>query len=180
MKKKGKNMKEKITIDKFYDFINLYNLIIKHCAKKKRKYEILIYYLDSKLHLIIKDQFTKHSIFDDKIECNCDEAEMIENMITNEFILNHQINLSSFKKMAECDIASYYLSNKDANVSFKKNTYYNENNNPMVIHELVNSIFTLQIYHYNGLNDIIESLHKSALSKLNSYNENKRVIKIKK
>lgn len=159
--------------DKFYDFINLYNLIIKLCAIKNKQYTIDLYYLNNNLYLQVKDIEDKQFIYNDTITCNEQEAEMIFNTVANEFILSHRITLASFRNLNQEEIFNYYRKNPNGDIINQTNV------NEMIIHELANSIFTLRIHHYNGVDLQTKLIHQKALEKLQSDYaiENDKVLK---
>lgn len=162
--------------DKFYDFINMYNAIIKHCASKNRCYNINIYFAGNNLYFEISDKEKNIILHKDNVECNKDESKLLYNMITSEFILNHQLKLSAFRPMESEEIALFNcLSNCNKHISNDNRYYYfNEgktDNKKMLIHTLENSVFTLNIYEFYGIDEQTEFLHQMALNKVNATNK---------
>lgn len=166
-------------IQKFYDFISIYNLLIKHCSTKNNTYEINVFHSGNKLHIKFLEKETNKYIYNDNIPCNNQEALMITNTIANEFVLNHQITLSSFKNVDIEDVNEYYWYNEKINLKNIGNSYYNENNQKLLVYELKNNKFILRIHFYNGVNPIIEEIHHIALNKINSNNKTHTMIKVK-
>lgn len=161
------------TSDKFYDFINMYNAIVKHCATKKRHYNISLFHIDDTLYFKVIDRETLSLIHNDSIECNLEESKLLYNMITSEFILNHQLKYAAYIPMSNDDIISFLkLSKNKPNLTTNQQDYFN-NQQLMQIHTLENSIFTLNIYQYNGIDEQTELLHQMAIDKINKINTKK-------
>lgn len=168
-------MNQNYKLNKFYSFINMYNLIIDHCASKERTYQVDAYYINGEFYLKVLDKQSQKYIYDDSITCTEAEASMLANTMASEFVLNHRITLSSFANVSGHDVQNFYVLNgSNSNVSCKNNTYYN-NDIQMQVFVLINSIFTLRIHYYNGVDEIAKQIHAQALEKLNLYNieENK-------
>ncbi len=164
------NMNNEIN-DKFYDFIDMYNAIIKHCANKGRHYDVRLYHVEGNLYFKITDKDTNFILHNDNIECTKEESKLIYNMITSEFILNHNLKYAAYVPMNSQDVLQYRsLVNGETNIKSDR-VYYLNNGKPMQIHALENSIFTLNIHQYDGIDEQTELLHKMAISKVNQTNE---------
>lgn len=166
----------KNNLEKFYDFISIYNLLIKHCSEKENTYEINIFHINNELHIKFFNKETKKYIFDDTVSCNTQKALMITNTIANEFVLNHKITLSSFRNINSNEILQYYWYSKNNNLKNINDFYFNENNQQMLIYEIANSNIILRIHYYNGINPIIDEIHHIALNKIcnSNINQNKK------
>lgn len=157
--------------DKFYDFIDMYNAIIKHCANKERHYDVKLFYVEGKLYFQVIDTDSKIVLHNCDIECSQDESKLIYNMITSEFILNHQLKYAAYVPMNSSDILEYRRLTKNKTNIQTERVYYTNNSKPMQIHALENTKFTLNIYQYNGIDEQTELLHKMAINKINNLNE---------
>lgn len=161
--------------NKFYDFINMYNAIIKHCMNKERTYDIKLAHINDTLSFKVIDKESKVILHNDNIHCTKEEAKLIYNMITSEFILNHNLKYAAYLPMDYNDIIEFIRKGNN-NISINSVNYLN-NNIPMKIHMLENSIFSLKIYLYEGIDEQTEILHQMAIEKAkNSYNN---LVKIK-
>ena len=96
--------------DKFYDFINMYNAIIKHCTNKQRTYDVKLSHINDTLYFKVIDKESKTILHNDNINCTKEESKLIYNMITSEFILNHNLKYAAYLPM-------------DYNFIPQKNTY---------------------------------------------------------
>ena len=164
------NINENIN-DKFYDFINMYNAIIKHCSNKDRHYDIKLYYIEGILYFEVIDKDSNITLHNESVNCNKEESKLILDMITSEFILNHQLKYAAYLPMSNSDIIQYRsLSNEPMNNKTNQINYYNKMHS-MQIHALENSCFTLKIYQYDGIDEQTELLHQIALNKISSFNE---------
>lgn len=164
--------------NKFYDFINMYNAIIKHCMNQERKYDIKLFFVEGKMYFQIIDKNSQVMLHNTELECNKEECDLIYYTITNEFILNHQIRFAAYSPMNEKDILLYHTLTKGNNNITSDERYYLNNNKPMQIHVLENTMFTLNIYQYDGVDTQTELLHDMALEKANARNH--EIITLKK
>lgn len=156
--------------NKFYDFINMYNAIIKHCSNKNRHYDIKLFYANDRLYFQVIDKESQVVLHNCDLECTKEESKLIYNMITSEFILNHQLKYAAYIPMNTSNIIEYRkLNGCGESIKLEKNTYFN-NEQLMVIHSLENSIFTLNIYQYDGIDEQTNILHQSAINKANLCN----------
>ena len=155
--------------NKFYDFINMYNAIIKHCSNKNRHYDIKLFYAKDRLYFQAIDKESHVMLHNCDLECTKEESKLIYNMITSEFILNHQLKYAAYKPMNTNDRIEYRKLNGSDTIIFGKNACFN-NEQLMVIHSLENSIFTLNIYQYDGIDEQTNILHQNAINKANLCN----------
>lgn len=159
-----------INNNKFYDFINMYNAIIKHCSNKDRHYDIKLFYVNDRLYFQVIDKESQVVLHNCDLECSKEESKLIYNMITSEFILNHQLKYAAYIPMNTSDIIEYRkLSGSEESIELEKNTHFNYEQS-MVIHSLENSIFTLNVYQYDGIDEQTNILHQSAINKANLCN----------
>ena len=143
---------------KFYNFINLYNLLLLNLSKKERNYTIAFYYLNNEFNIEIEDYLTKQLVFKYNFECNKHEYDYLINLIGQEFILNHKITLPYFDDISFQDANKYYKS-KD---SLKNTLDYNK----AKVHKLRNSLFELRFHYFEGLNELSYKMQDMALEKL--------------
>lgn len=165
-------------INKFYDFINMYNSIIKHCSNENSHYSIRLYYIKNKLHLQVSDD-QKNGLILHNCELNCtkEESDFILNGITNEFILNHNLKYAAYSAMTENDIFEYRIQGGDSSNIFIDKDCYRNNNTPMYIHRLENTMFSLNIYLYNGIDTQRSLLHEQAKKKARTNCSNLQYVK---
>ena len=157
--------------NKFYDFINMYNAIIKHCSNSKRHFDVSLFFVEGKLYFQVTDTESSVLLHNCNLECTKAESKLVYNMITSEFILNHQLKYAAYVPMNSQDVLLYRsLTNKETNIKADK-VYYLNNDKPMQIHALENTMFTLKIYEYDGIDRQTEILHQMAIEKANKTNE---------
>ena len=158
-------MKQNNTMNDYYDFINMYNAILKHCASKNRTYDIKLYYANDYLYFQIIDKETGEILHNDNIQCTENESHLILDMIASEFILNHQIRYAQYEHMTSDDILLLNrLTNGKCQIEYSENGYRFKGED-MLIHKLENSVFSLRIYHFKGLDSRTKQLHEMALEK---------------
>lgn len=176
-------MKETKNLDKFYDLISLYNLIIKSCYSKQKKYTIDIFDLKDNLYIKIFDNKDNTYVYNDCIPCSVDESYIIFNTISNEFVLNHRITMASFVKLGPEELFNYYKTmGKTDRLIVHNDSFYTKDNKEILIHKLVNSYFTLNIHYYNGLDKNALLIHQNALDNLceNNIEESNNLLKLTK
>ena len=157
--------------EKFYNFINMYNAVIKHCSSKNRHYNVNLFHIEDKLYFQVIDKESQTTIHNTEITCNKDESKLLYSMITSEFILNHQLKYAAYVPMNNSDVLVYRnLLNNDANIIAGR-VYHLNNNHPMQIHALENTNFTLNIYQYEGIDEQTELLHQMAIQKISNNNQ---------
>ena len=154
---------------KFYDFLDLYNMLIYNFSKKDNYYQICLYYLDNKFNIEIKDKENNIICFKDNLEMTLQEYNYLTSLLGYEFISNHNIYLPSFDPIRKEDLR-YYIS-KD---NFKPIDY-----DKAKVHVLRNSKFELRLYYFEGLNKISFDMQQKALEKLNNP-DSEKVYKTKK
>lgn len=153
-----------------YNFINMYNLIINHCANRKRTYNVDLFYINNSFNFRITDKESNKILHNDSIECTEEEAEIVSNLLSQEFVLNHKVKYSIYKNYHVTDRTLINADNAN-NYSFgPKEILYN--GVPVKIHVLENSIFTLSVYLMNGINEKTDYVHYLALEK--AYNLQKK------
>ena len=155
--------------DKFYDFINMYNAIIKHCTNKQRTYDDKLSHINDTLYFKVIDKESKTILHNDNINCTKEESKLIYNMITSEFILNHNLKYAAYLPMDYNDVLEF-IKKGDANIRSDSVNYLN-NNIPIVTHMLENSIFSLKINLYEGIDEQTEILHQMAIDKVKNSNQ---------
>ena len=145
----------------------MYNLIIKHCMNKNRTYDIRLFYIDGNLYFKITDKESNVVLHNDSLECSEEESKILCNLITSEFILNHALRYAAYIPMEFDDIALYNKLNNCQNPIKYKNNDYILLNEPLRIHVLENTTFTLNVYLFNGIDEDTEKLHHMAMDKAN-------------
>ena len=162
--------------NKFYDFINMYNAIIRHCSNKNRYYDVKLYHINDTLYFKVTDKESNVILHNDGVVCSKEESKLLLNMITSEFILNHKLKYAAFSPMTNKDIVLFLRgSNDNQNITSNQFDYFNDGK-AMKIHCLENSIFTLSIYHYEGVEQT-EILHQMANNKASRSNKEEYTLK---
>ena len=145
---------------KYYDFINLYNLLLLHLTKKDSFYQINFYYLDNKFNLEIIDKNNNIICFKDSFDSNRYEYEYLSTILGYEFINNHDIYLPYFEPIQREDLKYYYGINNNSPLDYDKAR----------VHILRNSKFELKFYYFQGLTNISYEMQDKALKKLANSN----------
>jgi len=150
-------------ITKYYEFINLYNLLIKNLKTKNDVFNIDIYHLNNEFTINIKSTSSGEIVFNYHFETNLAEFNYLVASIGNEFIDNHKINLPFFDNISQKDAKLYYQSFDSNTIPFEHTLNYDE----AKVHILRNSKFELRIYYFKGLTNESFKMQDKALQKLN-------------
>lgn len=135
--------------EKLTNLFNIYRIFLRRCKSKNNKYQIYPYYNNGYLSLKITNNRT--IVFYNKLECNEKQANSLIKRITEDFILNYDINNCAIKNITENTI------------EFKKLIEQNE----------INSIFIAKNKNFNlivpfDINDpYYVSLQKKVNDRLN-------------
>lgn len=164
-------------MNNFYDITTIYTLLFKYCSKKEKNCEVSLFYVNDQLHIKFLDTKRKRCIFSDVTHCNNQEALLIISILINNFVLNNLIISSSFKNITLSNYLHSHQGFRNHDIKYNGNTYFNEKMQPMLIYELVGSNIVLKVYLYNGINPIIDEIHRIALNKVRN---NQKYYKIKK
>ncbi len=156
--------------EKFYNFINMYNAVIKHCSNKNRRYDIKLFFINDSLHFQVIDQESEKVLHNSDLQCSKEESELICNTVTSEFVLNHPLKYAAYIPMNGDDILSYRKLSDEALEILPGQYGYVNNGQLMVTHTLENTKFSLKIYLYDGIDKQTDLLHEKAIKKISDMN----------
>lgn len=153
----------------FHNFLAIYNLLLSNFSNRNGFYSINIFHLDNNFFIEFINNDTNTIIYQDNFQCSLQEGNFLIYTLGNEFIQSHRITLPLIEPMQIEGINYYY---KKGNKKDKEFDFYNAKTL-----RLKNDKFELNIYYFNGLDEIAIEMQEKGMKKLSdSFNtENEKV-----